>query len=82
MQKLWGTRIGINRVWQGTSPRVLLFEPETVEVSEQLAAVIIDREPCNIYYICLTAHTEQSEVCEQESRLRLSASLAGHRPAD
>lgn len=33
MQKLWGTRIGINRVWQGTSPRVLLFEPETVEVS-------------------------------------------------
>jgi len=33
MQKLWGTRIGINRVWQGTAPRVLLFEPETVEVS-------------------------------------------------
>ncbi|XP_016932948.4 cytochrome P450 4c3 [Drosophila suzukii] len=31
MQKLWGTRIGINRVWQGTAPRVLLFEPETVE---------------------------------------------------
>lgn len=44
MQKLWGTRIGINRVWQGTAPRVLLFEPETVEVSEESLAVIIEKE--------------------------------------
>uniref|UniRef100_W8BHT3 Cytochrome P450 4c3 n=1 Tax=Ceratitis capitata TaxID=7213 RepID=W8BHT3_CERCA len=29
--KLWGTRIGLNKAWQGTSPYVMLFDPETVE---------------------------------------------------
>ncbi|XP_053970133.1 cytochrome P450 4c3 [Anastrepha ludens] len=29
--KLWGHRIGFNKAWQGTSPYVMLFDPETVE---------------------------------------------------
>lgn len=33
LQKLWGARSGICRAWQGLDPYVLLFEPETVEVS-------------------------------------------------
>ena len=30
-QKLWGNRLGLNKAWQGPSPYVLLFDPETVE---------------------------------------------------
>ncbi|KAL9892775.1 cytochrome P450 4c3 [Glossina fuscipes] len=30
-QRLWGNRYGINKIWKGTSPYVLLFDPETVE---------------------------------------------------
>ncbi|XP_055908731.1 cytochrome P450 4c3 [Eupeodes corollae] len=30
-QRLWGNRIGINRAWQGVSPYVMLFHPQTVE---------------------------------------------------
>lgn len=49
MQKLWGTRIGINRVWQGTSPRVLLFEPETVEVSVEPGLEIVVQHTAATY---------------------------------
>lgn len=30
-QRLWGNRLGMNRAWQGMSPYVMLFHPETVE---------------------------------------------------
>ncbi|XP_037943632.1 cytochrome P450 4c3-like [Teleopsis dalmanni] len=30
-QKLWGNRIGMNKAWQGPTPYVMLFDPETVE---------------------------------------------------
>jgi cytochrome P450 family 4 len=30
--KLWGRRVGINRMWNGSTPYVLLFHPDRVEV--------------------------------------------------
>ncbi|XP_061394743.1 cytochrome P450 4c3-like [Musca vetustissima] len=30
-QRMWGTRIGMNKAWQGQTPYVMLFDPETVE---------------------------------------------------
>lgn len=32
-KSLWGNRLGIYKVWQGTNAYIMLFDPETVEVS-------------------------------------------------
>jgi hypothetical protein len=30
--KLWGRRVGVNRIWIGSMPYILVFLPERVEV--------------------------------------------------
>lgn len=42
-KSLWGNRLGLNKVWQGTSPYIMLFDPETVEVKIFLTFNLINK---------------------------------------